>query len=182
MQAGDGVDDPAFLPWHHLKAHALVDVGELEAAERFIASAAALARAAREPAAGHEARPRARPGWSSPVTISVGPRPVLEEARAMVESIGVPFEQGLIELTQGQVLRRAGERRAAAATLVAAQERFSALGAQPALKPLREGARRVWLGAVAAQDARLPRPDPAGARGHAAGRLRHDEPRGRPRS
>ena len=60
MQAGDGVDDPAFLPWHHLKAHALVDVGELEAAERFIASAAALARAAREPAAGHEARPRPR--------------------------------------------------------------------------------------------------------------------------
>ena len=51
----------------------------------------------------------------------------------MVESIGVPFEQGLIELTRGQVLRRIGERRAAAATLVAAQGRFSALGAQPAL-------------------------------------------------
>ena len=75
MEAGDGVGDPAFLPWHHLKAHALVDVGELEAAERFIASAAALAARAREPAAGHEARPRSRAGSSSPVTISIGPRP-----------------------------------------------------------------------------------------------------------
>ena len=121
-------------------------------------------------------------GSSSPVTISVGPRPCSQEARAMVESIGVPYEQGLIELTRGQVLRRAGERRAAAATLVAAQGRFSALGAQPRSESLREGARCVWLGAVAAQDARLPRPDAAGARGHAAGRLRHDQPRGVRRS
>ena len=46
----------------------------------------------------------------------------------MVESIGVPYEQGLIELTQGQVLRRIGERRAAAATLVAAQGRLQRAG------------------------------------------------------
>ena len=45
----DGVDDPAFLPWQHLKAHALVDAGELDAAERFIASSSALATARSNP-------------------------------------------------------------------------------------------------------------------------------------
>ena len=46
----------------------------------------------------------------------------------------MPYEQALIELSQGQVLRRSGERRAAAATLLAAQRRLSGLGAQPALQ------------------------------------------------
>ena len=49
IQPRDGVDDPAFLPWQHLKAHALVDAGELDAAERFIASASALATARSNP-------------------------------------------------------------------------------------------------------------------------------------
>ena len=34
IEPREGVDDPTFLPWQHLKAHALVDVGELDAAER----------------------------------------------------------------------------------------------------------------------------------------------------
>jgi DNA-binding CsgD family transcriptional regulator len=132
MEAGDGVGDPAFLPWHHPKAHALVDVGELEAAERFIASAAALAaRRANPLLATRIVHARGRLEFARHDLHRAAA--VLEEARAMVEPIGVPYEQGLIELTQGQVLRRAGERRAAAATLVAAQGRFSALGAQPAL-------------------------------------------------
>ncbi len=32
MRPAEGVDDPTFLPWHHLKANALVDDGQLDAA------------------------------------------------------------------------------------------------------------------------------------------------------
>ena len=133
MQAGDGVGDPAFLPWHHLKAHALVDVGELEAAERFIASAAELA-----------AR-RANPLLA---TRLVHARGRLEFARHDLHRAAAAARGGAGDgrvdrraLRTGvdrahagaRCSRRAGERRAAAATLVAAQGRFSALGAQPAL-------------------------------------------------
>jgi len=132
MEDADGVDDPAFLPWHHLKAHALVDAGRLQDAERFIATAAELAAARKNPLlaariahargklhfAGHDARAPA----------------ALEEAQATVEPLGMPYEQALIELSRGQVLRRSGERRAAAAVLVDAHGRLSRLGAQPALQ------------------------------------------------
>ena len=46
----------------------------------------------------------------------------------------MPYEQALIELSQGQVLRRSGERRAAATALLAAHRRFGELGARPALQ------------------------------------------------
>ena len=49
IEPREGVDDPAFLPWHHLKAHALVDVGELDAAERAHPVSDALAAARRNP-------------------------------------------------------------------------------------------------------------------------------------
>jgi DNA-binding CsgD family transcriptional regulator len=133
MEPGDGVADPAFLPWHHLKAHALVDVGELDAAEPFIASAAALAKARANPLlAARLAHARGRLEFARHDLERAATS--LQEACAMVDPLGMPYERGRIELTQGQVLRRAGERRAAAATLVAAHGRFSALGAQPALQ------------------------------------------------
>ena len=128
----DGVDDPAFLPWQHLKAHALVDAGELDAAERFIASASALASARANPVlAARIAHARGRLDFARHDVASAIAS--LEDAWAKVEPLGVPFEQGLIELTQGQVLRRSGERRAAAAALLAAQRRLGELDAQPAL-------------------------------------------------
>ena len=133
MEPGDGVSDPAFLPWQHLKAHALVDVGELRAADRFVAWASALATERSTPLlAARIAHARGKLEFARHDVARAAA--CLEEARAIVEPLGMPYEQGRIELTQGQVLRRAGERRAAAATLVAAQGRFSALGAQPALQ------------------------------------------------
>ena len=133
IQPGDGVRDPAFLPWHHLKAHALVDVGDLDTADAFIGTAAALADARRNPLlAARVAYARGRLHFArndaERATAS------LREALTFVEPLGMPHEQGLIELGQGQVLRRAGERRAAAAVLLAAHRRFAELGAQPSLQ------------------------------------------------
>src|SRR3954468_6389681 len=48
----DGVNDPAFVPWQHLKAHALVDDGRTDDAEPFIAEALALAHARANPLLG----------------------------------------------------------------------------------------------------------------------------------
>ena len=131
--ARDGVDDPAFLPWQHHKAHALVDGGELDAAERFIASASALATARSNPLlAARMAHARGRLDFARHDVASAVAS--LEDAWARVEPLGMPFEQALIELSQGQVLRRSGERRAAAAALLAAQRRLGELDARPALQ------------------------------------------------
>ena len=45
----------------------------------------------------------------------------------------MPYERALIELEHGRFLRRAGERRAASALLLAAHARFLDVGASPAL-------------------------------------------------
>ncbi len=46
----------------------------------------------------------------------------------------MPFQRALIELAYGQALRRGGQRRAAAAQLQSARERFVELGAAPSLE------------------------------------------------
>jgi DNA-binding CsgD family transcriptional regulator len=133
MSPADGVDDPAFLPWQHLKAHALVDIGDLDAAERFIASTATLATDRANPLlAARLAHARGRLAFAHHDLERA--TAALDEAYSMIEPADMAYEQGLIELSRGQVLRRSGERRAAAASLLAAQGRFSELGAQPALQ------------------------------------------------
>ena len=102
----------------------------------------------------------------------------------MVEPLGVPYEQALIELDAGPGARRGGERRAAAATLDRRPRAASArCGAQPALEPLRDrSSPRVASRRRArkTRDYRALTPQEL-----AVTRLvvvRHDEPRGRPRS
>jgi ATP/maltotriose-dependent transcriptional regulator MalT len=133
MEGADGVDDPAFLPWHHLEAHALVDGGRLEDAEPSIARAEALAAARANPLlAARLAHARARMHFARHDHAQA--IEALEQAHATVEPLGMPYERALIDLARGQVLRRSGERRAAASVLVAAHACFSRLGAQPALQ------------------------------------------------
>jgi DNA-binding CsgD family transcriptional regulator len=50
------------------------------------------------------------------------------------EQLPMPFERALLELAYGQVLRRAGQRRAAASQLQAARDRLSALHDRPYLE------------------------------------------------
>jgi len=51
-----------------------------------------------------------------------------------LERLGLPFQRALVELVHGQVLRRAGHRRAAAERLSAARERLAGLRARPYLE------------------------------------------------
>jgi DNA-binding NarL/FixJ family response regulator len=51
-----------------------------------------------------------------------------------LEPLVMPFERAQVELAYGQALRRGGQRRAAAAQLQAARDRFAALRAAPFLE------------------------------------------------
>ncbi|MDA0164410.1 LuxR C-terminal-related transcriptional regulator [Solirubrobacter ginsenosidimutans] len=133
MRSHEGVDDPAFLPWQHLKAHALVDGGQFDEAERFLAEAAGIASSRANPLLGARlAHARAKLEFSRRrLGQSIE---AFQEARALIEPLAMPYEQALIELSHGQVLRRTGERRAAAAMLLAAHGRLNELKALPALQ------------------------------------------------
>ena len=157
MQAGDGVDDPAFLPWHHLKAHALVDLGHLDAAERV--------HRLRAGARGARARTRCWRRGSSHARgklefarSSAGRGRRFAHARALVEPLGMPYEQALIELAQGQMLRRAASGAPPRPRSSPPRAPQPACAPSPALQPLRERTRRVRPGAFGAQDPRLRAP------------------------
>ena len=57
-----------------------------------------------------------------------------ECALAALEAQPLPFQRAQVELAYGQTLRRSGQRRAAAAQLQAARDRFSELRAAPYLE------------------------------------------------
>ena len=128
----EGVDEPGFWPWQDLYGDALVSAGRLEQAAAFLApheelagqrgSRSSIARLARvrgrlEAAAG-------RPGAET----------AFRHGLDQLERLPLPFERALLELAYGQMLRRHGQRRAAAGQLQAAHDRLTALGARPYLE------------------------------------------------
>ena len=132
IREADGVNDPAFVPWHHLKAHALVDAGRCDVADDFIAGALDLADA-RENTLLVAQLVHARGKLALARRDFARAAVTLRAARERIEALPMPYEHALIDLSLGQALRRAGERRAASDALVAAHDRFAALRAQPAL-------------------------------------------------
>jgi DNA-binding NarL/FixJ family response regulator len=133
MRPAEGVDDPTFLPWHHLKAHALIDDGQLDAAGAFIEDAAVLAQSREN----RLLRARLELAGAKLEFARQHPDAAIErfqKAHALVEPLRMPYEIALLELAHGQVLRRTGERRAAAAILMRAQGRLNQLQAHPALQ------------------------------------------------
>lgn len=121
--------DFSVLAWQHLYANALIDAGELERAEAFIAAAQAphypllLARL-------RHARARlavARDDEAAALD-------AFDQARALVEPLGMPYERALVELGHAQLLRREGRRRAASELLLHARATFATLSALPALR------------------------------------------------
>jgi DNA-binding CsgD family transcriptional regulator len=124
----DGVDEPGFWPWQDLYADALVAAGrEAEAGEFLRAHEEAAAARGRRSMIARLARSRGR------VEAAAG-RPEAAEAAftAALGALGdleMPFERARVELAAGQFLRRAGQRRRAGDLLLAAERRFTALGA-----------------------------------------------------
>ncbi len=129
----EGVDEPGFWPWQDLYGDALVGAGRLDDAEAFLPPHEELAAArGRGAMIAGLARVRGR------LEAARGRLPEAETAfrRALLElePLALPFQHALVELAYGQVLRRAGQRRAAAERLSAARERLAGLRARPYLE------------------------------------------------
>jgi tetratricopeptide (TPR) repeat protein len=128
----DGVDEPGFWPWQHMYAEALVRVGRVDEADRFLVPHEELAASrGRRSAMARLARARGR------VEAAAG-RPenaasVLAAGLAASEQALLPFEHAQLQLAYGQILRRGGQRRAAGALLTEASRCFVELGAEPSL-------------------------------------------------
>lgn len=121
------------LPWQHLYAHALVDIGDLARAEAFLDEAEPRAGACRYPllvARLRHGRARLAIARHDPV----GALGAFAAARDGLAALGMPYEQALIDLAHAQLLRREGARRAASERLLAARDTFAGLGALPALR------------------------------------------------
>ena len=130
----EGVDEPGFWPWQDLYADALVSAGRLGEAEAFLVPHEELAAAG---------------GRGSTMARLARVRGRLEAARGALPAAEAAFRRALAErwspcrcrssarcwsCAYGQVLRRAGRRRAAAERLSAARERFAGLRARPYLE------------------------------------------------
>ncbi len=125
-----GVDEPGFWLWQDLYGEALVGVGRLGEAEAFLGPHEELAAVrGRGSMIARLARVRGRleaaRGRLSAAEAAFG------RAAGVLEGVGSPFQWALLDLAWGQVLRRAGQRRAAAERLSAARERLVGLRARP---------------------------------------------------
>ncbi|WP_395727276.1 AAA family ATPase [Nakamurella sp.] len=128
----EGVDEPGFWPWQDLYGDALVSAGRLDEVDEFLsAHEDAAARRGRRSMVARLARVRGR--WAA----ARGDIPAAEAAftRGLsdIAPLPLPFQRALLEFAYGQVLRRAGQRRAAAHQLQGARDRFSRLQARPYL-------------------------------------------------
>ena len=127
MRVREAVDEPGFWPWQDLYADALVSSGRLGEAEAFLRSHEELAISrGRGSALGGLARARGR------LEAAHGHLPEAEAAfrrgLSQLQTLPMPFQRALLELAFGEVLRRSGQRRAAADRLQAARERLVGCG------------------------------------------------------
>ncbi|HEY5878442.1 MAG TPA: AAA family ATPase [Nakamurella sp.] len=129
----EGVDESGFWPWQDIYGDALVSAGRLDEAEEFLAvHEDAADRRGRRSMMARLARVRGR------LAAARGDITAAEAAFARgldeISQLPLPFQRALLEFAYGQVLRRAGQRRAAAHQLQGARDRFSKLMANPYLE------------------------------------------------
>jgi DNA-binding CsgD family transcriptional regulator len=132
LPSREGVDESGFWPWQDLYGDALVSAGRLEEAEGFLGvHEEAASRHGRRSMKARLARVRGR------LAAARGDFAAADKAfqRGLTEitELPLPFQRALLESAYGQVLRRAGQRRAAAHQLQGARDRFNRLMAVPYL-------------------------------------------------
>ena len=129
----EGMDEPEFWPWQDLYGDALVSAGRLVEAERFLRPHEDLAATR-----GRRSMVARLAGVRGRLEAAAGRMPAAEEAfrrgLADIERLPLPFARACLEFSYGQVLRRGGQRRAAAERLQAARERLAGLRARPYLE------------------------------------------------
>jgi len=133
IEPREGIDEPGFWPWQDLYADALVSTGQLTEAAAFLEPHEELAAArGLRSAAAMLARVRGRleAAAGRPEAAEVA----FQRAQAEIEGVTLPFQKALIGLGHGQLLRRLGQRRAAAEQLQSAHDRFAELRAVPYLE------------------------------------------------
>jgi DNA-binding CsgD family transcriptional regulator len=128
-----GVDEPGFWPWQDAYADALISAGRLDDADVFLAPHERRAEARqRRSMIARLARVRGR--LETARSNSDAAEVAFARAVAEIERLPMPFQRAQVELAHGQALRRGGRRRAAAARLQAARDRFAELRAAPYLE------------------------------------------------
>ncbi len=126
----DAINEPGFWPWHDLYGDALISANRVEDADDFLRPHEALAaeRGSRL-AVARLARVRGRI-WAASGKVDDA-EATFQHGLQQLQGLSTPFEQALLELAYGQVLRREGRRRVAALQLQACHDRFVILDAQP---------------------------------------------------
>ena len=130
IEPRDGIDEPGFWGWQELYGDALVSAGRWEHAAAFLAPHEQLAAArGRRSSVAMLARVRGR------LEAAAGRTEAAEAAfthgLAKFAELSLPFPQASLQLAYGQMLRRAGHRRAAAEQLQSAHTRFAELERDP---------------------------------------------------
>lgn len=127
MQSGTVLHEPVLWPWADLMATALVTTSQLDAAE-------ALLRHHRQYARG---LPSAMARWHASRGRLLGARGDLagartafDEALALLDGLPLRYDLARVNFGYGQMLRRAGKRRAADTIINTARELYLSLGAQ----------------------------------------------------
>ena len=129
----DGVDEPGFWPWQGLYGDALVNAGRLTEADEFLRPHEDLA-AARRRGSTIARLARVRGKLEAAQGHLAAAETAFQHGLTEIERLPMPFQRALLELAYGQVLRRAGQRRAAANQLQAARDRLAGLRARPYLE------------------------------------------------
>jgi DNA-binding CsgD family transcriptional regulator len=133
IEPRDGIDEPGFWGWQELYGDALVSAGRWEQAAAFLAPHEQLAAArGRRSSVAMLARVRGRLEAAAGRTEAA--EAAFSHGLAQFAEVSLPFPQASLQLAYGQMLRRAGHRRAAAEQLQSAHTRFAELGARPYLK------------------------------------------------
>ncbi|MBL7498521.1 AAA family ATPase [Frankia sp. CN7] len=133
LGAGSYLDDPGVLIWMYEVLDGLSALGDLNRASELLVPFEQLATRRRRRQA-MACAARARAAIEAARDNRAGAEAAYQAGLAHLDGLDMPFEEALLRLGYGALLRRSGRRRAAAEQLSAAHEILDRLGAAPYLE------------------------------------------------